>query len=62
MLSKKGQVLPTEWTLLAQLVRSIFRLWDTLHVDLFATCFNQQLPIYISQVSDPQAWVVEANA
>ena len=60
MLSREDQVLPTEWSLLPQVVRAVFRLWDTPHVDLFATRFNHQLPVYVSPVPDPQAWAVDA--
>ena len=60
MLSREDQVCPTEWTLLPQVVKSIFRVWDTPHVDLFATKFNHQLPVYVSPVPDPQAWSVDA--
>ena len=32
------------------------------YIDLFATFFNHQLPIYISLVPNPQAWTVEGHA
>ena len=51
-LSRKNQVLGSEWTLCPQVFRDIRRLWPVT-VDLFATNLNHQLPIYFSPVMDP---------
>ena len=39
------------------------RIWAHFHrpmVDLFATQFNNRLPVYVSPVKDPCAWAVDA--
>ena len=42
MLSRRGQVQPTEWSLSPQVFTQLCRLWDTPHVDLFATARHSQ--------------------
>jgi ribonuclease HI len=54
-LSRKDQILPSEWSLHPQLVEEIFRVWEKPLVDLFATAQNKKLPIYVSPMPDPQA-------
>ena len=34
--------------------------WFTPHVDLFATNVNHKLPLYVSPISDPKAWDIDA--
>ena len=58
----RGQVVPTEWSLLPEVVQSIFRLIDRPHVDLFATALNNQLPVYCTRSFDPHAWRTDALA
>ena len=55
VLSRRGQVLGTEWSLHPQVTRSLLRVWGNPSIDLFATCFNAKLPLYCSFVPDPQA-------
>ena len=34
--------------------------WFTPHIDLFATCLNHKIPLYISPVPDQNAWDLDA--
>ena len=55
VLSRRGQVVGTEWSLHTQVARSLLRVWGNPSIDLFATCLNAKLPLYCSLVPDPQA-------
>ena len=55
VLSRRGQVVGTEWSLHPQVARSLLRRWGNPSIDLFATCLNAKLPLYCSLVPDPQA-------
>ena len=55
VLSRRGQVVGTEWSLHLQVARSLLRAWGNPSIDLFATCLNAKLPLYCSLVPDPQA-------
>ena len=55
LLSRRGQVVGTEWSLHLQVARSLLRVWGNPSIDLFATSLNAKLPLYCSFVSDPQA-------
>ena len=55
VLSRRGQVVGTEWSLHPQVVRSLLRNWCNPSIDLFATCLSAKLPLYYSLVPDPQA-------
>ena len=55
MLSRAGQVLPTEWSLNNRVVQALFRQWGTPELDLFATRYNHKCPRFVSPVPDPQA-------
>jgi hypothetical protein len=59
-LSRRHQTLHTEWTLNQGVVKSLFDRWGDPCVDLFATCLNNRLPVYVSPVQDPLAWQVDA--
>ena len=59
-LSRKDQVIPSEWSLHPLIVKRIFKIWDTPMVDLFATKRNAKLPIYVSPVPDQEAWAEDA--
>lgn len=59
-LSRRGQVLPTEWTLRQDLVEMIFHHWSRPLVDLFATRYTRRLPSFVSPVPDPEALEVDA--
>ena len=55
LLSCRGQVVGTEWSLHPQVARSLLRVWGNPLIDLFATSLNAKLPLYCSLVPDPQA-------
>ena len=55
LLSRRRQVVGTEWSLHPQVARSLLRVWGNPSIDLFATCLNAKLPLYCSLVPDPQA-------
>ena len=55
LLSRRGQVVGTEWSLHPQVARSLLRVWGNPSIDLFATFLNAKLPLYCSLVPDPQA-------
>ena len=55
LLSCRGQVVGTEWSLHPQVARSLLRAWGNPSIDLFATCLNAKLPLYCLLVPDPQA-------
>ena len=59
-LSRPDHPSPTEWKLHPDCFRWICsQLW-TPNLDLFATRFNHQLPVYISPIPDPEALDVDA--
>jgi hypothetical protein len=62
LLSRKTQVLSTEWTLHQAIFKRIHQLVPQLNVDLFATRMNNQLPMFVSPCPDPLAWAVDAFA
>ena len=55
LLSCRGQVIGTEWSLHPQVARSLLRVWGNLSIDLFAMSFKAKLPLNCSLVPDPQA-------
>ena len=55
-LSRRNQVLATEWTISHSALEPVWRLWHKPMVDLFATKFNHRLPIYVSPMKDNAAW------
>ena len=55
LLSHRGQVVGTEWSLHPQVARSLLCVWGNPSIDLFATSLNAKLPLYCSFVPDPQA-------
>ena len=55
VLSCRGQVMGTEWSLHPQVARALLRAWGNPSIDLFATCLNEKLPLYCLLVPDPQA-------
>ena len=59
-LSRSGQILPTEWMLHSTVFQAVCRLWETPHVDMFATQFTKKLPNYYSPVPDPACLGVDA--
>lgn len=60
LLSRRSQVVDSEWTMHPQLLDGVWDLWGTPNVDLMATCLNNRLPVYISPCPDPLALAVDA--
>ena len=56
-LSSLGQAIQTEWSLLPEVFQMI---WHRPQIDLFATRFNNKLPLFVSLVPDPLASAVDA--
>ena len=59
-LSRLGQTIQTEWSLLPEVFQAICSRWHRPQVDLFATRFNNKLPLFVSPVPDPLATAVDA--
>ena len=55
LLSRREQVIGSEWSLHPQVARALLRVWGSPSLDLFATHLNMKLPLYCSLVPDPQA-------
>ena len=55
-LSRHGQVIQTEWSLLQEVFDRICRRWHKPEVDLFATKFNHKLPRFVSL--EPGKWML----
>ena len=55
LLSRRNQVLGTEWLLHPQVARDLLRTWGSPSLDLFATHLSAKLPLYCSLIPDPQA-------
>ena len=53
-LSRRSQVLGSEWTLCFPAFRDLLLLWPAT-IDLFATSLNHHLPVYFSPMDDPQS-------
>ena len=58
-LSRLDQTTQTEWSLL-QVFQAICNRWHRPQIDLFATRFNNKLPLFVSPVPDPLATAVDA--
>ena len=59
-LSRKNQVIHTEWSLAQPVVEALFLLWDRPHVDLFATHLNAKLPVFVAPLPLPGVWRCDA--
>ena len=59
-LSRLGQTIQTEWSLLPKVFQMICSRWHQPQVDLFATRFNNKLPLFVSPVPDSLAIAVDA--
>ena len=58
-LSRRSQVLSSEWTLCHQAFRELLRRWPAT-IDLFATSMNARLPVYFAPMADPQSAGMDA--
>ena len=54
LLSRRDQVIGTEWSLHPQVARDLLLQWGSPSIDLFTTSLNVKLPLYCSLVPDPQ--------
>ena len=59
-LSRLGQTIQTEWSLLQEVFQATCSRWHRPQIDLFATRFNNKLPLFVSPVPDPLASAVDA--
>ena len=59
-LSRLGQTIQTEWSLLPEVFQQICNQWHRPQIDLFATRFNHKLPQFVSPVPDSLAVAVDA--
>ena len=59
-LSRLGQTIQTEWSLLPAVFQAICNRWHQPQIDLFATRFNNKLPQFVSPVPDTMATAVDA--
>ncbi len=59
-LSRKNQILPTEWSLHPTVFSKICSVFGVPQYDLFATRWNHKLPQFVSPVPDPLASAVDA--
>ena len=55
LLSRRDQVIGTEWSLHPQVARALLRAWGSPSLDLFAMRLNAKLPLYCSLILDLQA-------
>ena len=60
LLSRRDQVIGTEWSLHLQVARALLRRWGSPSIDLFVMSLNTKLPLYCSLVPDPQAVLEDA--
>ena len=58
-LSRRSQVLGSEWTLCPQAVSELLRRWPA-NIDLFVTSLNHCLPVYFSPIYNPQSTGMDA--
>jgi ribonuclease HI len=54
-LSRKHQILKSEWTINNDVLLQIWKIWDRPMIDLFATNLNHRLPLYYSPTPDDQS-------
>ena len=59
-LSRLGQTIRTEWSLLPAVFKTLCNRWHQPQIDLFATRFNNKLPQFVSPVPDAMATAVDA--
>lgn len=59
-LSRRFQIIHTEWSLSLQVTHQLWKVWGTPHVDMFAVADNAKLPVYVSPLPDSQAWKIDA--
>ena len=60
MLSRLGQTIQTEWSVLPEVFQRLCEKWHRPQIDLFATRFNHKLPQFVSPLPDSLAVAVDA--
>ena len=60
LLSRMNEIVHTEWTLHQSVFKAQCITCDTPNLDLFATCLNNRLPVFVSPMADPLAVDVDA--
>ena len=58
-LSRLGQTIQTEWSLLPEVFQTLCYEWHRPLMDLLVTRFNHKLPLFVSPVPDPMAVAVD---
>ena len=58
-LSRRGQILKTDWSLNQTVADRFFRTWGRPFVDLFALGKNTKLAIYVSLIREETSWKVD---
>ena len=59
-LSRLGQTIQAEWSLLPEVFQTIYSRWRRPKIDLFATRFSNKLPLFVSRVPNRLATAVDA--
>ena len=59
-LSRANKAIPMEWCIDNSVFRAVTNQLGEPGIDLFATCLNKKLPVYVSPCPDPQAFAVDA--
>ena len=59
-LSRRDKIIQTEWSLHPRAFQMICQHWGTPMIDMFATRYNNKLPLYISPVPDANATDIDA--
>ena len=59
-LSRRHQIIHTEWSLAPAVAAALWLVWGQPHVDLFATSENAKLPVFVSPLPEDTAWKVDA--
>jgi len=59
-LSRRYQIIGTEWSLHPSIVRQMFSIWYIPELDLFTSRHNYKLAAFVSPVPDPWAVAVDA--
>ena len=60
ILSRSTQIQSTEWSMHSQVLQRICQKWFSPHPDLFTTCSNHMVLLYLSAVPDQQALKIDA--
>lgn len=59
-LSRRQQVLSTEWTLHKDVCHQLWRVWGHPTVDLFTTRLNYRIPNFVPSCQDPETIATDA--